>query len=54
MAIPRKGSRQAYVDGVNYRWTLTSNNDLLGVALIVEHAAKPAQRLVRAGRPTAS
>ena len=45
MAIPRKGSRLITVEGRDYRWTV-SPDDEPGVAMVVELRDRPRQRLV--------
>lgn len=45
MGLAKKGSRRIVVDGQVYRWTL-SPDDEPGIAIVVEKAADPGQRLV--------
>lgn len=45
MTLASKGARRIVVDEVEYRWTI-SPDDEPGVAMVAEHAVMPAQRLV--------
>ena len=45
MTLARKGSRRIRVGAVNYRWTV-SPDDEPGLGIVVEDANSPAQRLV--------
>jgi hypothetical protein len=46
MTLPRKGTRLIVVDEIAYRWTVAPNDEP-SLAIVVEHAEKPGQRLVR-------
>ena len=45
MTLRRKGTRSIVVAEVSYRWTVAPNDEP-GLAIVVEHAEAPAQRLV--------
>jgi hypothetical protein len=45
VTLRRKGTRTIVIDEVTYRWTV-SPDDEPGLAIVVEHAASPAQKLV--------
>jgi hypothetical protein len=45
MTLRRKGTRSIVVEGLAYRWTVAPNDEP-GLAIVVEHAEAPAQRLV--------
>lgn len=45
MTLPRKGSRQLVIDGVQYRWVVAPNDEP-GVGIVVELATRAACRLI--------
>lgn len=45
MTLARKGTRSIVVDGTTYRWTVAPDDEP-GLAIVVERAEAPAQRLV--------
>ena len=46
MALARKGSRKIVVEGSEYRWTVSADDEA-GVGIVVEDHNKPACRLVK-------
>jgi len=45
MTLAKKGARLITVDGVRYRWVVAPNDEP-GMAIVVERAEYPAQRMV--------
>lgn len=45
MSLAKKGTRRITVNDVQYRWTV-SPNDEPGIAIVIEHSNSPAQRVV--------